>query len=220
MRTSLFAVIALCCAILVMVPVSAAAAAANTAATTTITATTGTTGTKVKEPSFKETAKKTSKFESGALNLDDSEGSSSKKSNDAKKSNAGSAGRMIFGLVFVLALIFGVNSFLKRINQKRLPSSGAGTAGMIEVVSTTPLAANRNLHLVRIGNEMLLIGATEHSITQLRSVETESLTNHAGNTGDAEFQSALYGALNPTAPAAPDSFVRKMVNSLQMMTSR
>ena len=36
------------------------------------------------------------------------------------------------------------------------------------MVATTQLAANRSLHLLRVGDELILVGAAEHGVTPLR----------------------------------------------------
>ena len=46
-----------------------------------------------------------------------------------------------------------------------------GTSGVIDVVATTTLAQGRALHLVRVGDELVLVGATEQSITRLGDVD-------------------------------------------------
>ena len=72
--------------------------------------------------------------------------------------------RTIVGLAVVLAVIYGVYWLLK--------SSARAKSGRpderIGVIATTPLAPNRSLHLVRAGDELILVGATEHTITPLR----------------------------------------------------
>ena len=78
--------------------------------------------------------------------------------------------RLGLGLIIVVGLIALVWYVLKRVQRSRYPaleSAGKGGGGMIDVVSTTPLGPNRALHVVRVGEEILLLGATDHSITAL-----------------------------------------------------
>jgi flagellar protein FliO/FliZ len=85
----------------------------------------------------------------------------------------GSAGadaiRTIVGLAVVLGVIYGVYWLLKATSRSR-----AGRPDdRIGLVATTPLAPNRTLHLVRAGDELILVGATEHTITPLRVYTAE-----------------------------------------------
>jgi flagellar biogenesis protein FliO len=172
--------------------------------------------------------KATDKFEQGSLgpgfrNAEHQSKGSSKK----PASSSGSAGRMLVGLVLVLALIYGIHWLLKKYGQSKnggkLP--GGGVAGdAIEVMATTALAAGRTLHLVRVGKEVVLIGATEQSITQLQVIDTAQLATSAAVRGNSEFHQALQGALTgqPTASSTTDddTFMKRFVNNLQLMTSR
>jgi flagellar protein FliO/FliZ len=100
--------------------------------------------------------------------------------------SAGSAGadviRTIVGLAVVLGVIYGVYWMLK--------SAARAKAGRpderIGVIATTPLAPNRSLHLVRAGDELILVGATEHSITPLRvyAADEAMLIERAGTDGE------------------------------------
>lgn len=172
-------------------------------------------------PVVKKEPKPTSKFEEGKLNLPTAK-ESAKDAKKVKTSKAGSIWRMLFGLGFVLLVIFSVHWLLKKFSESKSPSlsAAAGIGGLIEVVSTTPLAANRNLHLVRIGTDLVLIGATEQSITQLQTVDAGQLSIAAGNAGNSEFQSALNGALSPNSNSNGDTFLKRFVANVQLMTSR
>ena len=81
------------------------------------------------------------------------------------------------GLVVVVGLIALVWYVLKRVQRSRYPAiDGAGKAGgLIDVVSTTPLGPNRSLHIVRVGEEIVLVGSTDHSITALTRLGTDDL---------------------------------------------
>ena len=95
----------------------------------------------------------------------------------AKSSHSSSSGgafiRMIVGLFIVLAVIYGVYWLLKTYGKsKKNSAAGEGGAG-IDVVATTALGPNRSLHLVRVGNEFVLVGAAEQAVTQLRTYTSE-----------------------------------------------
>jgi flagellar protein FliO/FliZ len=82
----------------------------------------------------------------------------------------GGLGRAVLGLVLVVGAILVVSRLLKA-SQKRRFGLGGGPSSALEVLSTTPLGPNRNLHLLRIGQEVLLIGAAEGGISRLRTFD-------------------------------------------------
>ncbi len=85
--------------------------------------------------------------------------------------------RLGLGLVVVVGLIALVWYVLKRVQRSRYPSmERAGKAGgLIDVVSTASIGPNRNLHVVRVGEEIILVGSTDHSITALTRLGTDDL---------------------------------------------
>jgi flagellar protein FliO/FliZ len=84
--------------------------------------------------------------------------------------SGGGLGRTIFGLAIVLAVIFGVHWVLKQLKGANGPrASGGGLAS----VSTLPLGRNRTLHLVRAGDDLVLVGVTEKTIVPVRSWSDE-----------------------------------------------
>jgi len=105
--------------------------------------------------------------------------------------------RTIVGLAVVLGVIYGVYWLLK--------SSARAKAGRaderIGVIATTPLAPNRSLHLVRAGDELILVGATDHSITPLRVYTPEEAILVEGAAADAPLQ------LPAATPSGRESFL-------------
>lgn len=79
-------------------------------------------------------------------------------------SGVGTIARTVVGLAIVLGVVYGIYWLLKSATRARSNDSG----GRIEVVATTQLAPNRTLHLLRCGDEMLLVGAAESGVTPLR----------------------------------------------------
>lgn len=103
---------------------------------------------------------------------------------EAVKSSSGSSGafiRMVVGLFIVLAVIYGVYWLLKTYGKSKR-NGGAGESGAgLDVVATAALGPGRNLHLVRVGDEFVLVGAAEQSVTPLRTYsveETRRLDKH------------------------------------------
>lgn len=81
--------------------------------------------------------------------------------------------RMGLGLIVVLAVIAGVWYVLKRVRASRYPETDSRGSAMINVLSTAPLGPNRNLHLVRVGDELIVIGATDHSVNAVARIEAD-----------------------------------------------
>jgi flagellar protein FliO/FliZ len=77
----------------------------------------------------------------------------------------GSIVRTIVGLAVVLGVIYGLHWVLKQVKA----SKDTGNAGeSLETIASLGLGTNRSLHLVRVGGEIVLLGAAEHQITPIR----------------------------------------------------
>ncbi len=121
-----------------------------------------------------------------------------------KAPSAGSAGadviRTIVGLAVVLGVIYGVYWLLK--------SSARAKAGRgderIGVIATTPLAPNRSLHLVRAGDELILVGATDQSITPLRVYTADEAVLVESGGADLPLQ------LPPATPSGRETFLEAL----------
>ena len=87
-------------------------------------------------------------------------------------STGGNLVRTIVGLAVVLGVIYGLHWILKQVKT----SKNAGEAGeALETVASLSLGTGRSLHLVRVGGEIVLLGAAEHQITPIRRYsETEA----------------------------------------------
>jgi flagellar biosynthetic protein FliO len=73
-------------------------------------------------------------------------------------------GRLVVGMLIVGALVLALRWFVKRANRTKSPQALGG----LEVVATTPLAQNRAVHLIRVGDELVLVGSAEQGVNQLR----------------------------------------------------
>ena len=85
-------------------------------------------------------------------------------------SGGGSLVRTIVGLAIVLGVIYGLHWVLKQVKASR---EGKASGSALTTLSTLPLGTNRSVHVVRAGDEVLVLGATEHGITQLRTYSEE-----------------------------------------------
>jgi flagellar protein FliO/FliZ len=71
--------------------------------------------------------------------------------------------RTLVALLVVIAVIYGIAWILKQFKGGRSRASGKG----LEQVATLPLSGGRSVSLVRVGNELLLLGVAEQSVTAL-----------------------------------------------------
>jgi flagellar protein FliO/FliZ len=80
--------------------------------------------------------------------------------------SGGSIVRTIVGLAVVIGVIYGLTWVLRQVKASK---NGAAQGHGLETVATLPLGANRSLHLVRAGDELVLVGAGEHGVTPIRT---------------------------------------------------
>lgn len=187
---------------------------------------------------------KDSKFEAEKLDQAPFQENAEAKAKDS--SGGGSIIRMLFGLAVVIGAIFGVQWLLKKWAAAKLDGA-AGTSGLIDVVSTTVLSQGRALHLVRVADELVLVGATEHSISRLGALDARvlvgdlngtvalpSATRHAlpaaGQSSTSGFHGMLEGSLAggagataavaATAPVTEGPFLKRFIENLRISTAR
>jgi flagellar protein FliO/FliZ len=97
--------------------------------------------------------------------LDLPSGSPSKAASSAGP-GGGSIVRTIVGLAIVIGVIYGLTWVLRQVKaSKSTAASGAG----LETLATLPLGTNRTLHLVRAGDEVVLLGAGDGGVTPIRT---------------------------------------------------
>jgi flagellar protein FliO/FliZ len=80
--------------------------------------------------------------------------------------SGGTLVRTIVGLAVVIGVIYGLTWVLKQVKSSR--EETAGGSGLASL-ATLPLGTNRSLHLVRAGDEVVLVGAGEHGVTPIRT---------------------------------------------------
>jgi flagellar protein FliO/FliZ len=91
-------------------------------------------------------------------------------SSSAKPATPGPGGgsivRTIVGLAVVIGVIYGLTWVLRQIKaSKANTAAGAG----LETLATLPLGSNKTLHLVRAGEEIVLLGAGEGGVTPIKT---------------------------------------------------
>jgi flagellar protein FliO/FliZ len=135
--------------------------------------------------------------------------------------------RGVIGFVVVIGTILVVAKVLKA-NQRRkqgyMPRGRGRDGGLVEVISTTPLGPNRQLHLVRIGDEVILVGSGEGGITPLRRFDEDEavalgVIDPSEGQVDVGFADALAGAGVPVAPRRPQTSA-SLLDRVRSLTSR
>ncbi len=78
--------------------------------------------------------------------------------------------RTIVGLAIVIAVIWGLSWILRQVKSRREP--GAPSAGLSSIAAL-PLSSGRSVHLVRAGNDYLLLGSAEHGVMPIHRYSEE-----------------------------------------------
>jgi|HubBroStandDraft_2_1064218.scaffolds.fasta_scaffold00096_17 flagellar protein FliO/FliZ len=120
--------------------------------------------------------------ENTPLDLTTSTGASH--SSVASSTGGASIVRTIVGLAIVIAVIWGLAWILRQVKTHREsgPDSGQPSAGLASVAALT-LGSGRSVHLVRAGNDYVLLGATEHGVAPIHRY-TEEEARDAGLLGE------------------------------------
>ena len=136
--------------------------------------------------------------ENTPLNLDDAQsGSPAEKA--AETGGGGGIARMVVGLALVLGVIYGLSWVLKQIKSSK---EGEATGHGMTQVSSLQLGPGRSVHLLRVGDELLLVGAAEKGVTPIRTYREQDARD-AGLLGDDD---ATFGPVG-TDPKSAGSLV-------------
>lgn len=95
--------------------------------------------------------------------------------------------RMSAALALVLFLLFLVLFFVKKFG----PYSTANAKGMIEVLEHAALAPGKNLHLVKVASETVLLASDSNGIVFVKSMGASSF-NAQGNPAKEDSQQGLF----------------------------
>jgi flagellar protein FliO/FliZ len=131
--------------------------------------------------------------------------------------------RTIVGLAIVLAVIWGLSWVLRQVKTGR--ETKAGGVGLSSV-ATLPLGTGRSLHLVRAGQDYLLLGSAEHGVVPIYRY-TEAQAREAGLLNPDDPADSAFGSTE-TAPRkagasrlAPNpAGIAGIVDRLRQMTVR
>lgn len=110
--------------------------------------------------------------------------SSSSHTGVATSSGGASIVRTIVGLAIVIAVIWGLAWIMRQVKAHRegVSDSGQSSSGLASVAALT-LGSGRSVHLVRAGNDYVLLGATEHGVAPIHRY-TEQEAREAGLLGE------------------------------------
>jgi flagellar protein FliO/FliZ len=136
----------------------------------------------------------------------------------AAASSGGGGGlvRTFVGLAIVLAVIYGLYWVLKQVKASReTAASGNG----LQSLASVPLGANRSMHLVRAGQELVLVGVSEQAVVPIR-IYGEAEARAAGLLVEAAPDEDGDVPVAKTAPPTPGAFARDLLNRLQQRTVR
>lgn len=129
-------------------------------------------------------------------------------SSGGSASFSGAVVRTIIGLLIVIVVIYGIRWLLKQAHAAKSPTVGDGLAQ----VASLPLGAGRSVVLVRVGEELHLLGVADHGITGIR-VFTEEEAYELGLPFEPEdgYTSGAAGGLTP---------IQRVIESLRRFTVR
>jgi flagellar protein FliO/FliZ len=141
---------------------------------------------------------------------------------NAAASSGGGGGlvRTFVGLAIVLAVIYGLYWVLKQVKASReTAASGNG----LQSLASVPLGANRSMHLVRAGEEIVLVGVSEQAVVPIR-IYREAEARAAGLLeapagADVEGDGEVVAATRTTPPTS-GAFVRDLLTRVQQRTVR
>jgi flagellar biosynthetic protein FliO len=122
------------------------------------------------------------------------------------------AGTLILSLFIVLGLayagIWGLKHYTLRANGAAHNFGGKHLA----IQETQILGPNQKLHLVRLGEDLLLIGATDHTITYLARYDADQITDN--------FDDHLQVALRPQTVAGQPVPLQESLEALRKVQHR
>lgn len=90
--------------------------------------------------------------------------------------------RLALVIAVIWAAVHGMRWYVRRVNR----GGSRGGIRALEVLETHTLGPNRTLHLVRLGDRAVLVGATQERITQLLTVDDPAEFKRIMETPDEE----------------------------------
>ena len=123
----------------------------------------------------------------------------------AAAAGGGGIARMVIGLVVVVAAIWALRWVLEQVRASR---EGAASGAGLQALSSLPLGPGRSVHLVRAGQDLVLLGVAEKGITPIRTY-SEDEARDAGLLGDGAGATAAAKPAATLVQALRDRTVRR-----------
>jgi flagellar protein FliO/FliZ len=134
---------------------------------------------------------------------------------DAKEKTAETAStgnglvRTIVGLAIVIGVIYGLYWILKQVKASR--EAGAEGTGL-KTLATLPLGQNRAMHLIRAGDEVVLVGVGEGGVTPIRTYGEHEARALGLLADDAELPTTIELPAADARPSFIEALRRKTVS--------
>ena len=91
-------------------------------------------------------------------------------------------GRLILSLAVVIGLMWIAANVLRKRGFTGVAGRRATRGPQIELVARRPLGRNSSIAVVRVGGHALVVGVTEHQVTNLGEIELEEVDLIEDNT--------------------------------------
>jgi flagellar protein FliO/FliZ len=137
-------------------------------------------------------------------------------------STGGGLMRTFFGLLVVVAVIYGLYWILRKVKTAQAEqASGSG----LHSLASLPLGQNRSLHMIRAGREIVLVGVAEHGVAPIRTYSEEEafeagLISEDDDDDDATTNSSATTAPNPLTKAGFAKPGEALKNGLEKLRQR
>ncbi len=91
---------------------------------------------------------------------------------DSQRSSGGSALSAIFSVLFSLAIVLGLFMLIAWLARRGLPKTSARLLPLdaVDVLGRAPLAGRQQMHLIRLGNKLLLVCVSQNGVNTLGEV--------------------------------------------------
>jgi flagellar biosynthetic protein FliO len=90
--------------------------------------------------------------------------------------------RLIFSLAIVIGLMWVAANVLRKRGFTGVASRRVARGPQIELIARRPLGRNSSVAVVRVGERSLVLGVTEHQVTNLGEVEFDEIDVIEDNT--------------------------------------
>lgn len=90
---------------------------------------------------------------------------------------------LFLGLFLVIALIYLTGFIYQKLTKVKI-NHISKSVNKTEIISTTPLGQGKNIHVIKINEQYLLIGSTQNSISVLKELDKDYIINKIGDDNE------------------------------------